>query len=275
MRRHQLRATLAIFRIRFAEGFQYRAAALSGTAIGVFWALIEIVVYSCFFKYGALASSNDTGMSLGMTVTYVWLGQAIWPLQSMSIDGDILTKITSGDVGVELVRPLDLYGHWYAKTAAGTTGRAWVRAILTVLIGAVMPAAFRLSAPASWIGLCLFLFSLVLAILLCNAFAMFVTAIRMNITLGEGPTYILMLLSGVLSGGYIPLRLWPAWMQTFLLWQPFGGFTDVPLQCYLGLLSPAEAWPRLGLQLAWTAVFIAGGRILMKRQLRTIIVQGG
>lgn len=64
-------------------------------------------------------------------------------------------------------------------------------------------------------------------------------------------------------------------MQTFLYLQPFGGFADIPLQLYIGSVATAAALPGIGLQLLWSLIFIAAGRMIMKRRLHSIIVQGG
>lgn len=268
------RACVSLFRIRFAEGLQYRAAAFSGVFISVFWALIECVVYTVFFQH-AQNSGNSNGMTLRQTISYIWVLQGLWGLLTMSIDDDILNKIKNGDIGVELCRPLDLYSHWFAKSSAGKLGGNWMRILLTLGVGALVPAGYGLSAPASAAGFALFLLAVVLSFLLASSFAMLVTAIRVNITWGEGPTYMLMLLSGVLSGGYLPLRLWPDVLQPFMRFQPFAGFADTPAQLYVGTLLPADALPAMAIQLVWAAVFIVAGRFMLQRRLRTVIVQGG
>jgi ABC-2 type transport system permease protein len=104
---------------------------------------------------------------------------------------------------------------------------------------------------------------------------MFVTAIRLNITWGNGPTFMLIFISGVLSGTYLPLRLWPDFMQTFLRLQPFAGFTDIPVQLYIGSMKPIEALPGICIQLVWLIGFIIAGRAIMNLRLKSIIVQGG
>lgn len=268
------RACHSLFRIRFAEGLQYRAAAFSGVFVSVFWALIECVVYTVFFEHGQSAW-NSNGMSLPQTISYIWALQGLWGLLTMNIDDDILNKIKNGDIGVELCRPLDLYFHWLAKSSAGKLGASWMRIVLTLAVGALIPAGYGLRAPDSAAALALSLAATVLAFVLASSFAMFVTAIRVNITWGEGPTYMLMLFSGVLSGGYLPLRLWPDILQPFMRLQPFAGFADTPAQLYVGTLLPADALPAMALQVFWTAVFMAAGRVILQRRLRTVIVQGG
>lgn len=271
-----LRACFSIFKIKTAEGFQYRMAGLAGASTSIFYALIEITVFTIFFKY---ANTKEAGLQAGMTlkqvVSYAWLTQLFFLMQPMSIDSEILRKITSGDVAVELCRPMDLYFHWFAKNAASRLTPLFWRGSITLLAGMIMPLSYRLSMPASLEGLLFMILSVFSAFLLCTAFAMFVCAVRLNITLGEGPTYILMLIGGVLSGSYLPLQLWPQFMQKFLLYQPFAGYLDIPLRLYIGTMSPSSAIYAICLQLFWVLVFIIAGRALMSHRLKSIIVQGG
>jgi len=268
------KACLALFRIRTLEAIQYRAAALGGVSISVFWALIELTVFSVFYKYAA----NRDAVPLNFTqiLAYVWLGQALFGLVAMNIDGELLAKIVNGDVGVELCRPLDLYFHWFAKSAAGKLGGFWWRGIITLAVGCLMPFAdMRMPLPASAAGFAMFLLSLVIMFLLSTAYVMLITSIRVNITWGEGPTSFLLLVSSLLSGAYLPLPLWPEFMQKFLFIQPFAGQLDLPLRLYCGVIGPGGAAVVFGLQLGWTAVFIIVGRLIMRGRLSRVIIQGG
>jgi ABC-2 type transport system permease protein len=104
---------------------------------------------------------------------------------------------------------------------------------------------------------------------------MLITSIRINVTWGEGPTSILLLVSGVLSGAYLPLPLWPRFMQGFLYIQPFAGQLDLPVRLYSGVLAPDGAAAVFALQIGWAMLFLAAGRIIMRQKLTRIIVQGG
>ena len=84
-----------------------------------------------------------------------------------------------------------------------------------------------------------------------------------------------MLAGGVLSGAYLPLQLWPEFMQGFLIIQPFAGYLDIPLRLYLGTMSLSIAVYAVGLQIIWTAFFILCGKKLMNIRLKSIIIQGG
>ncbi|HIS69932.1 MAG TPA: hypothetical protein IAA58_11290 [Candidatus Gallacutalibacter stercoravium] len=272
-----LRACLSIFRIKLLESLQYRLAAFTGAATGVFWALIEITVYIVFFTYAENASVPfiSNGLTLPQVISYSWLGQVLFGLQVTAIEGDILEKITNGDVGLELCRPLNLFGQWYARTGASHLSTVLLRGGMTLIAGLLMPEPYRLSAPVSWAGFLCFLCSITSAFLLCTAFGTFASVIRLNIAWGNGPMYIMLLLGSVLSGNYLPLQLWPQALQPFLLVQPFAGYLDIPLRLYLGTMPTSQAFAAIALQLIWTAVFVLAGVLLLKRRLADIVVQGG
>ena len=269
-----IKACLALFRIRTMEAIQYRAAALAGVSISIFWALIEITVFSVFYQYAE--NREAASLNFSQILAYVWLGQALYGLIPLSIDGELLSKIINGDVGVELCRPFDLYFHWFAKTAAGRLGGFWWRGIITIAVGCAIPSvAMRLTPPASAAGLILFMLSLVTLFMLSTSYAMLITALRVSISWGEGPTNMLLLLSGVLSGAYLPLPLWPRFMQSFLLIQPFAGQLDLPVRLYSGAIEPGGAAVVFALQLGWMLLFTVAGRFVMQRNISRIIVQGG
>ena len=271
-----LKASFSLFRIKSLEGFQYRIAGLAGATTSIIYAIVEILVYSVFYKY---ADNQNAGLlaalDLKQVISYIWLAQFLFLMQPMSIDSEILAKINNGDVGIELCRPLDLYFHWFAKIAAGRLSPLIWRGSAVLIAGMLMPDTYRLSAPVSLKGFLLMLISLFSAFLLCTAYGMLACAIRLNINWGEGPVYMMLLIGGVLSGSYLPLMLWPDFIQKFLFLQPFAGYLDIPVRFYLGVLNGQNGFPAIGLQLFWTTVFIAAGKILMNRRLKKVIVQGG
>lgn len=270
-----LRAYWSLFRIKLIESVQYRLAAVSGASISAFWGIIEIVVLSVFYTHSAGAVASVNGLSLAQAVTYTWIAQAVMGFVGPGIDGEIREKITSGNVGIELCRPIGLYGHWFARSAASRLGGAWLRGLLTAAVGLVMPLAMRMRLPASPASFALFCVSTVSAFLLCNAYGMLATSLRLGISWGEGPSHMIILIAQIFSGAYLPLPLWPDALQPFLRFQPFAGTLDVPARLYVGQLPPEEAALPILMQLAWTAAFMLAGRLIIRRKLASLVIQGG
>lgn len=271
-----IRACLSLLKIKTAESITYRMAGLAGASTSIFWALIEITVYIIFYTYSNNKAAGLTaGISLKQVVTYTWLAQLFFLMQPINIDSDILDKITSGDVGIELCRPLDLYFHWFSKIAAGRISPMLWRGSITIAAGILIPGAYRMSLPTSFIGFLCMLLSLFSAFLICTSYGMLTCAVRLNVPWGNGPTYMMMLIGSILSGGYLPLQLWPKFMQQFLLFQPFAGYLDIPVRFYIGTLKPSNALVPMATQLLWVVLFIILGRLLIASRLKNIVVQGG
>jgi len=268
-----LRACAALFKMRVAEHLQYRAAAFANASIGIFWGLIQVMMFTVFYTYG---NPDTAALTLTQAVSYAWLIQIMLGLiGNINLNGDLRDKIISGNVALELCRPLDLYSHWYARVAASRVGLFPIRAAITLLVALIMPAAFGLSAPHSALGFALFLLSVGSAFLLCVAFTMLLTVVRLGLTWGEGPTFALAMVGGVLSGAFLPLVLWPDFFQRFLMVQPFAGLLDIPFRLYVGAIPPGDALGAIALQLLRAAAITVLGKALMHRRVSRIIVQGG
>ena len=90
-RTNHIKACLSIFRIQLAQSLQYRLAGLSSASIGVFWGLIEIVVFTVFYEHAQNSDIRMNGLTLRQVISYVWVAQMMVPLQPMSIDGELLS----------------------------------------------------------------------------------------------------------------------------------------------------------------------------------------
>ncbi len=73
-------------------------------------------------------------MNLAQIAAYVWLGQALLGLLPWNVDGELSEKMLSGAVAYELLRPLDLYAFWYARTVALRTATTFLRMIPMVVV---------------------------------------------------------------------------------------------------------------------------------------------
>ena len=258
---------------------QYRLAAFSGATVAIFWALIEVVVISVFFNYGANGLDTVNGMSLPQAVTYIWIAQIIMGLGYPNIDGDLMAMITSGDVGVELCRPLGLYTHWFARTAASKSSAAILRGSLTMLCGVALTLAgftdIGLGPPQSPAHLILFILSVFNSFIFGTAFSMMMTSVRLGVPWGDGPINLITMAGMVMSGAYFPLQLWPDFMQPFLRAQPFAGYMDAPARLYAGTVAVGDGLVSILFQFVWIAAFILAGKIIMERKLKNVIIQGG
>lgn len=272
------RPYVAAFSARFLLLLQYRAAALAGFATQCWWGAIKVMVYAAF--YHASAAAARAPMSLSQVITYTWLGQAFLALAAWSSDPEVGLMMRSGAVGHDRLRPIDTYALWSARAAGWMTSRALPRAALMFLTaGIVLPLLglheWAWGPPAGLVQGLLFVLSMVFVVALATSLTMFLN-IAVIVTLNDrGVNSLASSFVIVLSGSLLPLPLYPDWMRSLLFIQPFAGLVDIPFRIYSGNLHGAMAWAGLGLQAAWTMVFIVIGRVWMERVMRRLEVQGG
>ncbi|KKK89381.1 hypothetical protein LCGC14_2733670, partial [marine sediment metagenome] len=119
-----MRPYLAILSARFRALLQYRAAAVAGMGTQVFWGLIRTMIFVAFFE----GSSADSPMSKADVVAYIWLGQAFFAMFPLRVDAEVAEMIRTGNVAYELLRPVDIYSLWMARSIAARIAPPILRA---------------------------------------------------------------------------------------------------------------------------------------------------
>lgn len=271
-----MRPYLAIVAARFQMLLQYRAAAFAGFVTQLFWGAIKVMVFVAFYESTTVAQP----MTLGQVLVYIWLGQALLALLPWNVDQDIAGHVRSGAVAYELLRPLNLYGFWFARTLAFRAAPTLLRMVPMLLFAYLgLPllglGEWALPLPAGAASAGLFAVSLAATLLLSTAITMVLHISLMWTISGEGFNRLMPGVVPLLAGLIVPLPLYPEWLQPLLFWQPFRGLADVPFRIYSGHIAAAEAWFEIALQAGWCALIVAFGMWLLGRGGRRVAVQGG
>jgi len=263
-----MRAYLALFKTRYAVLFQYRAAALAGLATQIFWGIVKVMILTAFYAQTAAPQP----ITLLQAATFTWLGQALLQLLPWNVDKEVEAQVKNGNVAYQLVRPLDLYWYWYFRSLAMRLVPTLLRSIPLFIAARIF---FDLPPPVSWPSAAAFALSLVLSALLSSAITTLVIISLFWTISGEGLQRLLPHIVVLLSGMVVPLPLFPAWMQPFLDIQPFRCIIDIPCRLYTGVIPADQAFFYAAFQFLWIFIFVAGGRVLMRKALNQFVVQGG
>ncbi len=233
---------LAFFRLRFSMGLQYRAAALGGLVCQFFWGAMAILAFKAFYDTDSAAFP----MSLPAMSSYIWLQQALLTLLSMmGIDNEFFNVIENGNVAYELCRPVNVYGMWFTRSAATRVSNALLRCIPVLIVTALIPAPYGLMAPPDLFTFLAFLVSLTFALAVITAM------------------------------GIIPLPFFPEGFRQFTELLPFSATANVPLRIYSGDLQGPEMVKLMLLQVFWAAALILAGKLIERKELTRVTIQGG
>ena len=263
---------LSFFRIRFIAGLQYRAAAWAGMATQFAWGAMTILMFRAFYQNG----ENAFPMTFQELSSYIWMQQAFLAMfMAWFFDNDIFNSITSGNIAYELCRPCDLYTMWFTKNAAIRLSRMLLRCVPILLVAAFLPQPYGVTLPPDVLSGLLFVFSVLLGFFVLISFSMLIY-ISAFYTLS--PMGIRILATSVIeffAGAVIPLPFFPEALQPLMYALPFASMQNTPFLIYVGHISGAEALKSIMLQVIWLAVLVTAGRLLMKRALKKVVVQGG
>ncbi|MBT3341760.1 MAG: ABC transporter permease [Gemmatimonadetes bacterium] len=258
----------AILEAQMRSLLQYRAAAIGGALTQIFFGFVIIQVYEAFYA----EATGDQPMALQQVITYVWLGQAMLGLFPWNVDPTIRQQIRDGNVVYELLRPVDLYGLWFARSAARRLAPTMLRSVPILIVAA---AFLGLQPPATWAALGAWIITTFGAILLATSITALLTTTMLWTISGEGIVTLAVVVVVLTSGMAIPLPLMPLNLQAIMTWLPFRGLVDIPFRLYLGHLPVDQTLSLFGFQILWAGFFILAGRTLLSRLRRRIVVQGG
>lgn len=261
---------LSLFRIRFINGLQYRAAALAGLATQFAWGFMEILAFSAFYR----ANPAAFPMEFSHLVSYIWIQQAFLALfMPWGVGGNAVETIVSGNISYDLARPMDIYNRWFFETIADRVSRAALRCAPILIVAFILPPPFRMALPSDLFQFSMFIISAPIAMFAVTAYCLidymsaFYTMSRYNV--------IFVILADFLAGGYIPIPFFPEPFRKIAELLPFAAMQNMPLRIYSGDIAGMDAVRGIGLQIFWVAAMLIFGKLLMKRSLKRVVTQGG
>lgn len=180
--------------------------------------------------------------------------------------------VRDGSVAYELLRPLNLYGIWFARQVAARSAPTLLRSVPLAIVAL---ALLGMRPPPTWASAGAFAVALLGALLLSSAFTALVSATMMWTVAGDGMARLVPALALLATGIIVPLPLYPEWAQRLFALLPFRSMADVPFRIYTGHIAPDRALVELACQSAWLVALIALGSAVTARGVRRLVVQGG
>ena len=267
-----MKTYITIFKLKFMNNIQYRAAAIAGISTQFFFGIVYIMVYLAFYK----SSPSSAPMKWEELVSYLWLNQAFFALVFIwQKDKDLLGMIKNGNISYELCRPINFYKKWFATIYGTKISSVTLRFIPIILIGVLLPYPYNLNPPASIISLIIFILSLTISSLLVTSIVLLIHIITIYTIDEKGIMNMLMVIIEILSGEVIPLVFFPQTLKTIAYALPFRYIVDLPFRIYSGNIPVTSAIPDIIGSIIWLFIITIIGYILSKNATKKAVIQGG
>jgi len=269
-----MRATARVYGRLLVAGFRrqstYRLAALGGLVANTTFGLLKVAL---LFATVRAAGGELAGYDAALMSSYIWISQGLFGSVNLMGRIEIAERIKDGDVAVDFLRPLDVQ----AATMTTEVGRALFnlipRGVPAVLIGAL---AVGMALPDSPVLYLLGAVSILLGIVLSVA-AVYALVAAPGFWLVEtrGLQILYMVVSGFLAGLFVPIWIFPGWLEGAALATPFPAMLMFPVDILSGRAPVSQALVLLVTQLAWLVVVVGLGQLLTRAGRRRLEVQGG
>lgn len=271
-----MRAALLPYARLFGAGFRrrttYRLALLAGVVTNAAFGLIRCAVLVALAAGAGAAGSALGGYDEAGLLAYAFISQAL--LGPVNIWGgtDVRDRIRSGDIAVDLSRPLDIQGALLAQDVGYALAAVIPRSLPTLLVGMVVVGGRLPTDPLIWVagfaGLGLAMVVSYLARFLVQTAAFWITETR-------GVTNLYAAAAGLFSGLIMPLAIMPDGLRMAALATPFPALVQAPADLFAGRATGTAALAALGGQLAWVVVLAMAGRVALRAGTTRLVVAGG
>jgi ABC-2 type transport system permease protein len=265
-----MRLLWEVARRSFRRWSTYRLATAAGvvtnTVFGYLRAYILIAV-------AAAAGGTAGGWDEATLVTFSFITQSLIAGTGAFGEAELAERVRTGDVVVDLYRPIDLQAWWLASWLGRSTFLFLARGIPPTVLGAVVFDLVLPSSPATWAA---FLVSVVLASIVGFGLRFCSNLTAFWLLDNRGADQILTLVIAFFGGLLVPVVLYPPWLEALSRALPFAAMIQYPAEIFLGQHdTPASLAGVLALQAGWCVALLLAGRLMLASATRKVVIQGG
>jgi len=277
--RRSLRATAGLYghfvRLAFLKFLAYRLRYYTGVISYTIFVAGYYYLYTALFESrvpGPDGVATMGGLTVEEMITYVavgWIGRSFY---FNNIARELMHQIQEGQIAMQLVKPFDVQA---VMTFEAVGESAFRLLMFTLPITVVIVPVFGIRPPEDPALLGWTVLSFTLSLLVYSQLNFLTGCLAFHMKNISGVLRAKMVSADFLNGLLIPFSFFPEWFQTVVGWLPFQAVGYIPITIYLGKRPGTELWAALGVQVAWAVGLYLAGRIVWRRSVRQVTVQGG
>jgi len=253
----------------FRRWSTYRAATAAGALANTVFGAVKAAV---LVGTVAAAGGSVAGYDPAQAATFAWTTQALLAPVSVFADDDLARRVRTGDVAVDLARPVDPHLAAWAADLGRAAFTLLPRGLPPLLVGAATTGLALPDDPRTYL---LGLLALVLGVSIsfscrwtANLTAFWLIDVR-------GVLLLYSVLATVLSGLAVPVAWFPPWLAAVAAWTPFPSLLQTPVDVLTGRVEGTAALQLVAVQLGWLAGSTLLARVALAVGSRRLVVQGG
>ncbi len=267
-----MRLFLAFIKTNFKIMIQYKWGFMLSLIGDPIVMLINIALFSSIYKHNG--AQSILGYSLSQMVWYFTGVTFIWYLIWNFTDSNIAEKIISGNLAIDLLRPVSVIKMELAQAIALRTAGVVFEFLPGIILYSLIfyPDFLTVYSLLKFLLVVILSFTLFFLINFLVGLSAFV--IQSNFSLQS----IKFILISLTAGAYVPLEFFPEWFNKFNGFLPFQYIFYWPIQFFLNMefTHGAEALLKVvGIQLLWAIALYLLCKYLWRKAIRKFGAVGG
>lgn len=234
--------------------------------------IIALVIMVSFWRAVYAATPTVGGLTVDQTINYILLAQIFAVgAGATNLLYEFGEGLREGRISMSLLRPVDFQSMLYVQSIV----QLGLELLLQLPLALFAWVVYGLDLPSDLVTWLAFALTLLLghAVLFCFDWIIACTAFYS--TEIWGMSVVRHSIGIFFSGALIPLDMMPGWLQTLALALPFSQTVYLPVSLLSGIRSVSDM-PRIWLiQVAMLVVLLPLSRLIFRRAVRVVTVQGG
>ena len=232
---------LSILRINWINSLEYRANVLIGLFAILSGLFIEYQIWSLIFNsnnYSVIAMDGvEVGYTFKQLIVFIFLSIIVGQLKSSWVtSSEMILEIRQGLINKYLIRPISYFWYHFMMFVGTNSLYLIVYMLLLILFMFVFPGMIF----QSYMSIIGFIISLLLSIYL--SYCIYFIMVCFAFWFGEVRSIVVAYNVGMLmiSGQYIPIRLFPENILSIIQWTPIPFLVDLPVSIATGIIVGYE-----------------------------------
>lgn len=256
----------------------------------LFWLGFEILyLVIAYYLWRGVYQSHATsqGIELNSVVIglytfsqmtlYVFFEKIVGAVTCLNVHGYMSDDIQEGSIAMNLIKPISYRSLLLAKGCGDLLISLIFFALPFTVILIVCSFIMNLGFQITWYSIIMFVVSIVFGAVI-NYLVSFLFGSILFLTINSfGMWQLKEAIERILSGSLIPIALFPTWLQIICKAMPFQQTKYVPICFILGQYNDKMLLGvhTLGVQLIWILGLSLLSRIVWKKMVKRVVVQGG
>ena len=264
--RSTFRAVPTLMRVGFAEAVAYRAE-MFVWILSTTMPLIMMALWTAVAAYAPVGRFHQRDFVVYFLVTFI-----VRQLTGAWAAWEINFEVRQGTLSLRLLRPLHPLWHYAVNNVAAMPLRLVIAIPVALLLLLVMGREGLSTNPVLWLFFPLAVFNAWLITYLINVL---IGTLSLFMESSLKLLNVWFQLFMLLSGYFIPVELFPRWLQVLGDWLPFRYQLAFPVELATRTYDVAGALGMLGKQVAFVAVLWAFAAVAWRSGLKRYAAYGG